>query len=178
MAQTIKRPFKSFNGTDWDVHHFETSADVVKLATGIAGLTGDNAQAILQALKNYVDTHKSSGDHDSRYYIKNSWISSKAESGYIKFPNGIIVQWGSARPTVVASSWFDAVITYPMAFPNMACAIISNVNSFDYSTNMISAINSQFAGTSNSGGTLKGNINQPGDFTGKGVHATWIAIGY
>ena len=29
MAQIIKRPFKSFNGTDWDKHYFETSADQV-----------------------------------------------------------------------------------------------------------------------------------------------------
>ena len=34
MAQTIKRPFRSFNGTDWDKHYFETSADQVKMNDG------------------------------------------------------------------------------------------------------------------------------------------------
>ncbi len=30
MSEIIKRPFRSFNGTDWDKHYFETSADQVK----------------------------------------------------------------------------------------------------------------------------------------------------
>lgn len=29
MAQTIKRPFKTFNGVDWDKHYFETSEDMI-----------------------------------------------------------------------------------------------------------------------------------------------------
>ncbi|SHI89827.1 hypothetical protein SAMN05444401_1722 [Clostridium amylolyticum] len=33
MAQTIKRPFRSFNGTDWDKHYFETSEDMLVNAT-------------------------------------------------------------------------------------------------------------------------------------------------
>lgn len=34
MAQTIKRPFRTFNGVDWDTHHFQTSADQVKTNSG------------------------------------------------------------------------------------------------------------------------------------------------
>lgn len=30
MAQIIKRPFKTFNGTDWDTHHFETDSELIK----------------------------------------------------------------------------------------------------------------------------------------------------
>ncbi len=30
MSEIIKRPFRSFNGTDWDKHYFDTSADQVK----------------------------------------------------------------------------------------------------------------------------------------------------
>lgn len=34
MAQIIKRPFRTFNGKDWDTHHFETSANQVFLNDG------------------------------------------------------------------------------------------------------------------------------------------------
>ena len=30
MGQTIKRPFRSFNGTDWDTHYFDVSEDQIK----------------------------------------------------------------------------------------------------------------------------------------------------
>lgn len=34
MATIIKRPYRSFNGTEWDKHYFETSAEQVKTANG------------------------------------------------------------------------------------------------------------------------------------------------
>lgn len=34
MSQIIKRPFKSFNGYDWDKHYFETSPDQIKYPSG------------------------------------------------------------------------------------------------------------------------------------------------
>lgn len=30
MGSTFKRPFRSFNGTDWDIHYFDTSEDMIK----------------------------------------------------------------------------------------------------------------------------------------------------
>lgn len=39
-------------------------------ATAISGLTGGTVQAILEALKSYIDNHKTSTDHDSRYYTQ------------------------------------------------------------------------------------------------------------
>ena len=30
MGSTIKRPFRSFNGKDWDIHYFDTSEDMIK----------------------------------------------------------------------------------------------------------------------------------------------------
>lgn len=30
MGSTFKRPFRSFNGTDWDTHYFDTSEDMIK----------------------------------------------------------------------------------------------------------------------------------------------------
>lgn len=35
MASIIKRPFKTFNGTDWDTHHFETDAGQVIVSSGV-----------------------------------------------------------------------------------------------------------------------------------------------
>ena len=39
-------------------------------SSGIIGLTGDTVQELLDALKGYIDTHKTSADHDSRYYTE------------------------------------------------------------------------------------------------------------
>lgn len=30
MGSTIKRPFRTFNGADWDTHYFDTSEDMIK----------------------------------------------------------------------------------------------------------------------------------------------------
>lgn len=57
-----------------------SGADFVN-ATAIPGITGETVQSILESLKTYIDivtgtnttsldTHKSSSDHDSRYYVK------------------------------------------------------------------------------------------------------------
>ena len=39
-------------------------------ATAISGLSGATVQALLEALKSYIDNHKTSTDHDSRYYTQ------------------------------------------------------------------------------------------------------------
>lgn len=39
-------------------------------ATTIAGLAGVSVQDLLESLKNYIDTHKTSSDHDSRYFTE------------------------------------------------------------------------------------------------------------
>ena len=44
-------------------------ADYVN-SSGVTGLTGDTVQELLEALKSYIDTHKTSTDHDSRYYTE------------------------------------------------------------------------------------------------------------
>lgn len=46
-----------------------SGADYVN-ATAINGLVGTTVQTLLEALKTYVDTHKTSSDHDTRYYTK------------------------------------------------------------------------------------------------------------
>ncbi|MGJ0908841.1 hypothetical protein CF065_18915 [Clostridium sporogenes] len=40
MAQIIKRPFKTFNGSDWNTHYFQTSEDMIVDIVQSLGSTG------------------------------------------------------------------------------------------------------------------------------------------
>lgn len=40
MAQIIKRPFKTFNGSDWNTHYFQTSEDMIKEQVQSLNTTG------------------------------------------------------------------------------------------------------------------------------------------
>lgn len=42
MGSTFKRPFRSFNGTDWDIHYFDTSEDMIKSGWIQSFTTGAN----------------------------------------------------------------------------------------------------------------------------------------
>lgn len=59
MAQIIKRPFRTFNGTDWDKHYFETSADQViqdathRFITDIERTNWGNAYNKVKGVTNY-----------------------------------------------------------------------------------------------------------------------------
>ena len=84
---------------------------------------------------------------------------------YIKFKNGVIIQWGSN--TVSASN--SLRVSYPIAFPNNARSIIATLNAWDanFPTN----------------GYLQTYADQAGSFvlTNKYTqNATvfWVAIGY
>jgi hypothetical protein len=46
-----------------------SGADFIN-STGISGLSGSTVQSLLESLKLYIDTHKTSGDHDGRYYTE------------------------------------------------------------------------------------------------------------
>lgn len=53
-------------------------------ANTINGLSGNTIQALLEALKNYIDTHKTGSDHDTRYYTEtevNNLIDNLAGTG-------------------------------------------------------------------------------------------------
>ena len=67
----------------------------------LGGDTPDaTALATQQSIKAYVDNGT---------YI----TSSENDNGYIKFPNGIIMQWGTRTPSSQSTT-----ITFPIAFPN------------------------------------------------------------
>src|SRR5690606_5987234 len=76
--------------------------------------------------QDYVDerfnTHAASGDHDGRYYRKNEWARSAAGAGYVKLPNGMILQWGLS-PSVGHDGNTSA--TFPIAFPTDCLRVIA-----------------------------------------------------
>ncbi len=57
---------------------------------------------------------------------------SLTESGYQKFPGGLIIQWGSA----ITGASGGSTITYPIAFPNSFLSLVlgSNVSSNEFHT--------------------------------------------
>ena len=90
---------------------------------------------------------------------------SNSSTGYIKFPNGIILQWGFILTNGSSSG---QTVTYPIAFPN--AMFISEVSDQGDAMNTGSLVN-----LSNSQGTAYGG-------TSAGTYAVtslgWIAVGY
>jgi hypothetical protein len=47
-------------------------------------------------------------------------VISKAASGYVKFPNGLYLQWGTGSLTASGSNQYSVAVTFPITFPT-AC---------------------------------------------------------
>jgi len=62
ILQSVRNKLKSVTDSS-------SGADYIN-ATNIDGLVGSTVQALMEALKGYVDTHKTSNDHDLKYYSK------------------------------------------------------------------------------------------------------------
>lgn len=129
--------------------------------TGMLVVTGSSDTFIKQTW--YADTENTSPrTRTYRNSTWSSWISdsgifSLANPGYLRMPNGIIIQWGNGT----SSSY-----TYPLAFQNLACLVVTkNGAAGDYERSD-SGITSQ---------SLTGFT-----FTSFGVchSVNWIAIGY
>ena len=86
-------------------------------------------------------------------------------NGYVKFPNGIILQWGFLSTNGSSSG---QTITYPITFPN--AMIISSANDQRSGMNTGSLVN-----LSTSQGTLYGGSSS-GTYTATAVG--WMAIGW
>lgn len=64
---------------------------------------------------NAIPVADANGKLDS--WVSQSITGSLTTNGYEKFPNGLIIQWGTSPSISVDSS---ATITFPIAFPNAA----------------------------------------------------------
>lgn len=100
------------------------------------------------------------------------WVSSIATSGYIKLPNGLIIQWGTANAGSVASAAF----TFPLAFPTNPLSITGNIQG----TNATIIFSVVFNSLSKTGCTIVKQYYAPGGSTTltPGESVQWIAIGY
>ena len=106
-------------------------ADAAVQAAGGAAQTANAAKQEAAAAKqavagkaaaNHTHTHAQISDWDSALAqsvsqaVASAFPAQKADNGYLKLPNGLIVQWGK-----VASGWPGEgpyAVTFPLAFPN------------------------------------------------------------
>lgn len=117
--------------------------------------------------------------NESRIVTDDRFDNSKAESGYTKLPNGLIIQWGIATisstitPTLLNGSYYKAAynIAFPTPFPN---ALFSIQGSSDYAVTW---------GTANPGATPTQNFTAAcgavqSASLNRTIYLKWIAIGY
>lgn len=109
----------------------------------------DMANTAVQ-VRNYADSEWSS-------WASEAGITALSNPGYLKMPNGLIIQWGYAKGTSN---------TYPIAFPSLACLTVTKAGAAGTFERSDSGIGSQsLTGFSFSSFGVCNSIN-------------WIAIGY
>ncbi len=138
----------SGNQTIADIKTFTSSP---KAPTPVASDNSTNL-ATTQFVKNLIN----SGD----------FTQSLTPNGYVKFPNGLIIQWGIDRNYDATYSLSPYTINFPIAFPN-ACFLVNGNTQTSYTGPAASVY---FAISS----WNKTSFTRPG-YIGR---LTWIAIGY
>lgn len=121
----------------------ESRTGLIRIAVPAEVLAGkDNAKAV------------------TPYGLLYAFLKNHGDSGFQKFPNGLIVQWGKA--SIVADG--STVVAFPVAFPTGA--VFANATP----TGDVAA---DFVAT----GLTKGNATFQHNANGK-VSALWMALGY
>ncbi|WP_200893988.1 hypothetical protein [Xanthomonas sp. MUS 060] len=98
--------------------------------------------------------------------VNGAGMALKTSSGYIKFPGGIIIQWG-----FVVSSASSVAVSFPIAFPNVLLACTPQLreqSSGNYPTSI-------FASSASATGCFTLVL---GGYTSGTTQANYIAIGY
>lgn len=97
-----------------------TPENIPKGTSGMLIVTGDDSSSIKQIW--YCDgenpeifTRTFSGSAWGSWY-SNTGVAESENPGYLKFPNGLTVQWGMGS---------QSVVTYPVAFTTFACPVFS-----------------------------------------------------
>lgn len=156
---TLKVPVITVNAkglittvTTQDIPTASTSAKgLVELATNAETLAGTDAtRAVTPAA------------------LMSLFANNKAETGYTKLPNGLIIQWGEVLESTSATDYK----TFPIAFPNSAFVVLPQLNrstpgghSGNYG--LVAEIIDKTKFIFSVGGTLGG-----------GAYAYYVAIGY
>lgn len=101
------------------------------------------------------------GSDDYRW--KDVWVGDflKADSGYTKLPNGLILQWG--KTTTVNTPATPGWTVFPIVFPNNCFTVVCSI--IDYNP-----VNISVRATSKLGFNHVGSVNN--------APILWIAIGY
>lgn len=79
-----------------------SGADFVN-ATTISGLSGSTVQGLIESLKTFVDTHKTSGDHDGRYFTETELSSTTGTTGASRIGSTVDGLTGSTVQTILES---------------------------------------------------------------------------
>ena len=97
--------------------------------------------------------------------VFSQFANNKAESGYQRLPNGLIIQWGVQGSYAGVINLNYTVITFPIAFPNACFTVVSTpMSSYGGSTAILySSVQTWNATTVTFPSTLSGR--------------TWMAIG-
>jgi hypothetical protein len=100
-------------------------------------------------------------------------VISKAASGYIKFPNGLYLQWGTGSLTASGSNQYSVAVTFPITFPT-ACVHVDA--SMEYASSPIFHYNNHVKTTSSA--TLYFADEGANTQTISARPFTYFAIGY
>lgn len=97
---------------------------------------------------------------------------SLGSSGYIKFPNGVIIQWGTSTNAAA-----DYTISFPIAFPNYVFAKVGNPNYDGIGGGTLQTV--QLSGGGLSTTNIRCRSQTAASTAGTTSQTTtWIAIGY
>lgn len=155
-----------YKGTEFiagtpDLSDYAKSSDVTSainsLGSSVVKLSGNQTIA---GTKTFSSAVKCAGSATTGTAITTSAIS-KAQNGYLKLGNGVIIQWGTA------TSGADVKITLPTAF--------SSTN-YSVTVNSTGGTGEQYARAISSKSTTSFNILSA--YAATSYTSNWIAIGY
>jgi hypothetical protein len=97
-------------------------------------------------------------------------------NGWIRFPGGLIVQWGVSLLEMSNVSGGGAIVTFPLAFPNTVWAVVSSMTGSNNSGESSKITEFSCQGQSINGFSQVGRVI-PGETANVTVNFNWVAIG-
>lgn len=195
MAVNKNANYKVFNGTDFDTINLRTIAGNVSIADAGSKITATDVEGALQELATNIalklnssgytasdvlaklltvdgtgtglDADKLDGKELSAIWADSDIVMQNAQSGYIKFKNGLMIQWG--KITALCSSYSNSL--FYTQFPNYIHTVIAtggqDTNCYATSVRVTGWTTTGFSWDAWQGGTAN-NVG----------YVTYIAVGY
>jgi hypothetical protein len=122
----------------------------------------------------FLDT---SGIVHNRETLKNLINNNlKADNGYMKSPNGIIIQWGAQTVSGITVNEYKKEINFPIAFPNKCTNIQVTINDVGYGIQgFTTSVGVPELSSTKFTANFKSTSNRYSSITMK---IYWLAIGY